>query len=132
MTIFLGTKEKDGSTVSISDGDRRKHAILIGKSGTGKTTLMTNSVSAAPVFRPSRKKCGRPGQLSLRVNIKRVRVNIKRFIRRRNSQKTPQNGHRILTTSRLFHLSFDLRISNVVDVPNFVVSALLPEEIFVK
>src|SRR5437867_12900128 len=29
-------------------------------------------------------------------------------------------------------VAVDLRISNVVDVPNFVVSALLPEEIFVK
>ena len=28
-------------------------------------------------------------------------------------------------------VAVDLRISNVVDVPNFVVSALLPEEIFV-
>ena len=27
-------------------------------------------------------------------------------------------------------VAVDLRISNVVDVPNFVVSALLPEEIF--
>jgi len=29
-------------------------------------------------------------------------------------------------------VAVDLRISNVVDVPNFVVSALLPEDIFVK
>ena len=29
-------------------------------------------------------------------------------------------------------VAVDLRISNVVDVPNFVVSALLPENIFVK
>jgi len=29
-------------------------------------------------------------------------------------------------------VAVDLRISNVVDVPNFVVSAILPEEIFVK
>ena len=29
-------------------------------------------------------------------------------------------------------VAVDLRISNVVDVPNFLVSALLPEEIFVK
>jgi formamidase len=29
-------------------------------------------------------------------------------------------------------VAVDLRISNVVDVPNFVVSALLPEGIFVK
>ena len=27
-------------------------------------------------------------------------------------------------------VAVDLRISNVVDVPNYVVSALLPEEIF--
>ena len=29
-------------------------------------------------------------------------------------------------------VAVDLRISNVVDVPNFVVAALLPEDIFVK
>ena len=29
-------------------------------------------------------------------------------------------------------VAVDLRVSNVVDVPNFVVSALLPESIFVK
>ena len=29
-------------------------------------------------------------------------------------------------------VAVDLRISNVVDAPNFVVSALLPEAIFVK
>jgi formamidase len=29
-------------------------------------------------------------------------------------------------------VAVDLRISNVVDVPNFVVSVLLPQEIFVK
>jgi len=28
------------------------------------------------------------------------------------------------------HVAVDLRISNVVDVPNYVVSALLPERIF--
>ena len=32
----------------------------------------------------------------------------------------------------LCSVAADLRISNVVDVPNFVVSAILPEEIFVK
>jgi len=30
----------------------------------------------------------------------------------------------------LCSVAVDLRISNVVDVPNYVVSALLPEEIF--
>jgi formamidase len=29
-------------------------------------------------------------------------------------------------------VAVDLRISNVVDVPNYTVSALLPEEIFAK
>ena len=29
-------------------------------------------------------------------------------------------------------VAVDLRISNVVDVPNYVVSALLPEDIFVQ
>jgi formamidase len=32
----------------------------------------------------------------------------------------------------LCSVAVDLRISNVVDVPNYVVSALLPEDVFVR
>src|SRR5437588_12590235 len=46
MKVFLGTKEKDGSAVSIQEHDRRKHCAIWGKSGVGKTTLIRNSVIA--------------------------------------------------------------------------------------
>lgn len=46
MQVYLGTKESDGSTVSIHDKDRRKHMAIFGKSGVGKTTLMRNMVIA--------------------------------------------------------------------------------------
>lgn len=46
MTIFLGTKHRDGSTVSIQGQDRLKHAAIFGKSGVGKTTLMRNMIIA--------------------------------------------------------------------------------------
>src|SRR5206468_1620501 len=46
MQVFLGTKEQDGSTVSIQEHDRRKHCAIWGKSGVGKTTLIRNSVIA--------------------------------------------------------------------------------------
>jgi hypothetical protein len=40
MDVHLGTREKDGSVVSISESVRRKHSLLLGKTGVGKTTLM--------------------------------------------------------------------------------------------
>jgi type IV secretory pathway TraG/TraD family ATPase VirD4 len=46
MQVFLGTKERDGATVSIQENDRRKHMAIFGKSGVGKTTLMRNMVVA--------------------------------------------------------------------------------------
>jgi formamidase len=36
----------------------------------------------------------------------------------------------VLVTNVICSVAVDLRISNVVDVPNYVVSALLPEDIF--
>jgi hypothetical protein len=46
MDVFLGTKEKDGSTASLLGADRRKHCAIFGKSGVGKTTLMRNMIVA--------------------------------------------------------------------------------------
>ena len=46
MEIFLGTKEIDHSEVSIDGQTRRKHLKIFGKSGTGKTTLIRNAVTA--------------------------------------------------------------------------------------
>src|SRR2546427_10461101 len=46
MAIFLGTKEIDHSEVSIDGQTRRKHLTIFGKSGTGKTTLIRNAVTA--------------------------------------------------------------------------------------
>jgi DNA helicase HerA-like ATPase len=46
MEVFLGTKQRDGSTVSIHESARRKHMAIFGKSGVGKTTLMRNMVVA--------------------------------------------------------------------------------------
>src|SRR5216117_1885752 len=46
MQVFLGTKERDGTTVSIHEKDRRKHCAIFGKSGVGKTTLMRNMIVA--------------------------------------------------------------------------------------
>jgi hypothetical protein len=46
MEVFLGTKQRDGSVVSIQGPDRRKHMAIFGKSGVGKTTLMRNMIVA--------------------------------------------------------------------------------------
>jgi type IV secretory pathway TraG/TraD family ATPase VirD4 len=46
MEVFLGTKEQDGTTVSIHEKDRRKHMAIFGKSGVGKTTLIRNMIVA--------------------------------------------------------------------------------------
>jgi len=46
MEVYLGTKQRDGSTVSIQPADRRKHMAIFGKSGVGKTTLIRNMVMA--------------------------------------------------------------------------------------
>src|SRR5205823_4984778 len=46
MHVFLGTKEKDGTTVSMHGSDRQKHCAIFGKSGCGKTTLMRNMIVA--------------------------------------------------------------------------------------
>jgi DNA helicase HerA-like ATPase len=48
MTAFLilGTRENWGreSPIALSDEDRRQHLYTIGKSGTGKTTLLRNMI----------------------------------------------------------------------------------------
>lgn len=46
MHVYLGTKEKDGSAVSIDGSTRAKHCAIFGKSGVGKTTLMRNMIAA--------------------------------------------------------------------------------------
>ncbi|MEO5923044.1 MAG: type IV secretion system DNA-binding domain-containing protein [Bryobacteraceae bacterium] len=46
MQVFLGTKQRDGSVVSIPGDVRRKHVAVFGKSGVGKTTLMRNMIVA--------------------------------------------------------------------------------------
>ena len=46
MEVYLGTKERGGSTVSIHGKDRSKHMAIFGKSGVGKTTLMRNMIVA--------------------------------------------------------------------------------------
>lgn len=46
MQVYLGTKERDGSTVTIEGETRRKHMAIFGKSGVGKTTLMRNMIVA--------------------------------------------------------------------------------------
>jgi len=46
MHVFLGTKQRDSSVVSITGDVRRKHMAIFGKSGVGKTTLMRNMVFA--------------------------------------------------------------------------------------
>src|SRR5258708_16263788 len=46
MHVYLGTKQKDGMTVSIHAKDRRKHMAVFGKSGVGKTTLLRNMIVA--------------------------------------------------------------------------------------
>ena len=46
MDVYLGTKEKDGSTVTIDGSTRGKHCAIFGKSGVGKTTLMRNMIAA--------------------------------------------------------------------------------------
>src|ERR1700738_3002780 len=42
--VFIGQKEKDGTTVCVQGNDRRKHMAIFGKSGVGKTTLIRNMV----------------------------------------------------------------------------------------
>ncbi|HUS10751.1 MAG TPA: type IV secretion system DNA-binding domain-containing protein [Pyrinomonadaceae bacterium] len=42
MEVYLGTKQTDGSDVTIHAGTRGKHMAIFGKSGVGKTTLMRN------------------------------------------------------------------------------------------
>ena len=46
MQVFLGTKQRDDSVVSIPEDVRRKHMAIFGKSGVGKTTLMRNMILA--------------------------------------------------------------------------------------
>src|SRR5438034_1169218 len=46
MQVFLGTKQRDNSVVSIPGDVRRKHMAIFGKSGVGKTTLMRNMILA--------------------------------------------------------------------------------------
>src|SRR5512134_2182872 len=46
MEIFLGTKQRDGSVVSVPGDVRRKHMAIFGKSSVGKTTLMRNMIVA--------------------------------------------------------------------------------------
>jgi hypothetical protein len=45
MEVFLGTKEKDGSTASLFGVYRRKPCAIFGKSEVGKTTLMRNMIN---------------------------------------------------------------------------------------
>ena len=45
--------------------------------------------------------------------------------RKRHLADEPKTGHNVICS-----VAVDLRISNVVDLPNVVVSALLPEAIF--
>jgi acetamidase/formamidase len=44
--------------------------------------------------------------------------------------KRPDRKRGISTAYVICSVAVDLRISNVIDVPNFVVSALLPEAVF--
>jgi len=46
MYVHLGIREKDGQTASIPEPVRRRHALLLGKTGVGKTTLMYNMAFA--------------------------------------------------------------------------------------
>ena len=46
MHVHLGTRDKDGAIVSISEPVRRKHALLLGKTGVGKTTSLYNMAFA--------------------------------------------------------------------------------------
>jgi hypothetical protein len=46
MDVHLGTREKDGTIVSIPESVRRTHVALFGKSGVGKTTLLYNMAFA--------------------------------------------------------------------------------------
>lgn len=46
MTIYIGTAEKTGQTVSLAPDVRRKHLAIFGKSGVGKTTLLRNMIVA--------------------------------------------------------------------------------------
>src|SRR5213593_156550 len=98
--------------VGVADHDKRRcrvGEISAFASGLAHALFCPWKNTLAEIFRaglrPSRKKCGRPGQLSLRVNIKRVRVNIKTLYTTPQQPENPANGHRILTTSRLFRLS---------------------------
>src|SRR5438552_2395499 len=46
MEVYLGTKERDGSTALLYGVDRRKHCAIFCKSGVCKTTLMRNMIVA--------------------------------------------------------------------------------------
>src|SRR5687768_14828077 len=46
MDVHLGTRDKDGTIVSIPESVRRKHVALLGKTGVGKTTLIHNMAFA--------------------------------------------------------------------------------------
>ena len=46
MEVLLGTREYDNSEVRIDSNARRKHLAILGKSGTGKTTLLRNMIMA--------------------------------------------------------------------------------------
>jgi hypothetical protein len=46
MHVFLGTREKDGSTVTLESAARTKHTAIFGKTGVGKTTLLKNMAVA--------------------------------------------------------------------------------------
>jgi type IV secretory pathway TraG/TraD family ATPase VirD4 len=46
MDVYLGTNERDGSSVTVQGETRRKHMAIFGKSGVGKTTLMRNMIVA--------------------------------------------------------------------------------------
>jgi hypothetical protein len=46
MDVHLGTRERDGTVVSIPESVRRKHSLLLGKTGVGKTTLVHNMAFA--------------------------------------------------------------------------------------
>jgi hypothetical protein len=46
MRVFLGTLERDGTAVELSEASRLRHFCVLGKSGVGKTTLFRNMVTS--------------------------------------------------------------------------------------
>jgi len=46
MEVYVGTKQRDGSSVSIQPADRRKQMPIFGRSGAGKTTFIRDMVTA--------------------------------------------------------------------------------------